>query len=425
MNPTDDEGPPETGRDSASGRILVVDDDPGVLRTGLRLLRRAGFEVVGAVDGQAALECLDKGSFDAVVTDISMPNLTGIELLRQIRRHDLDLPVVLVTAFPELESAIEAVQHGALSYLTKPYDGDELRNVTAKAVRLHRLALLKREAVDLVADDLRRFGDRMGLETAFERAFDSMWMAYQPLVSGAEERVVAYEGLLRTEEPSLANPLNFIAAAQRLGRLRDVGRKARALVAEQVDSAPAELLFVNLHPSDLLDEELYRRHSPLARRAERVVLEITERESLENVPGCEARVDELHRLGFRVAVDDLGAGYAGLSSFALLEPDVVKFDMSMVRGVDTSPLKQRLLGSMANLFRQMHIMTVAEGVETPEEGASLARLGCDVLQGFLYARPASGFPEVSWPTNGSPEPEEPVYVAEPLSLNGTPAREAK
>jgi EAL domain-containing protein (putative c-di-GMP-specific phosphodiesterase class I) len=86
-------------------------------------------------------------------------------------------------------------------------------------------------------------------------------------------------------------------------------------------------------------------------------------------------------------VDDLGAGYAGLTSFAALEPDVVKLDMALVRGVDREPIKHRLVGSMTRLCRDLGILVVAEGVETSAEKEALQELGCDLLQGYLFGRP--------------------------------------
>jgi EAL domain-containing protein (putative c-di-GMP-specific phosphodiesterase class I) len=101
-------------------------------------------------------------------------------------------------------------------------------------------------------------------------------------------------------------------------------------------------------------------------------------------------------MGYRLAVDDLGAGYAGLTSFALLRPDVVKLDMSLVRGVDANPIKQTLVGTMAGLASEMGMRVVVEGVETIAERDTLIELGCDLFQGYLFARPTAEFPPISW-----------------------------
>ena len=121
--------------------------------------------------------------------------------------------------------------------------------------------------------------------------------------------------------------------------------------------------------------------------ASRVVLEVTEREALDGIPDLRERVRSLRSLGYRLAVDDLGAGYAGLSSFAVLEPDIVKIDMSLVRAVDREPLKSRLIDSIVTLCRDLGPLVVAEGIETSAERSVLVELGCDLLQGYLIGRP--------------------------------------
>jgi EAL domain-containing protein (putative c-di-GMP-specific phosphodiesterase class I) len=87
-------------------------------------------------------------------------------------------------------------------------------------------------------------------------------------------------------------------------------------------------------------------------------------------------------------VDDLGAGYAALSSFASLEPDMGKLDMSLLRGVDSHPTRRKLVGAMAELCRNLGILVVAEGIEIEAERDVVVELGCDLLQGFLLGRPA-------------------------------------
>jgi len=126
-----------------------------------------------------------------------------------------------------------------------------------------------------------------------------------------------------------------------------------------------------------------------------VVLEVTERASLEGVD-VRSQLATLRRLGFRVALDDLGAGYAGLSSFAQLLPEVVKFDMSLVSGIDRDPTKQRLVHTMKGLCDELGIQVVAEGVETAAERDVLVGLGCDLLQGYSFAKPGAPFPIVNW-----------------------------
>jgi EAL domain-containing protein (putative c-di-GMP-specific phosphodiesterase class I)/CheY-like chemotaxis protein len=372
-------------------RVLLVDDEKAIARGLGRLLTLAGYAVTAVHDGVEALEAVGAGPFDVIVSDIRMPNMDGLSLLRSIRGRDLDVPVVFLTGSPTLETAIEALERGAFRYLMKPVDSGELVRVIARAYQLHRLALVRREAASQAGGGL--IGDLAGLDARFASGVEKMWIAMQPVVSWSARGVYAYESLLRTDEPTLRNPIDFIDAAERLDRTAELGRIIRERIAQQIPAAPADSkVFVNLHPADLVDEELSSMDGALAPFASRVVLEVTERAALDRVKGLADAVVRLRALGYRLALDDLGAGYAGLSSFALLEPEVVKVDMSLVRGIHESPVKQKLFRSFAKLCGEFGTEIIAEGVEVAEERDCLNSLGGDLYQGYLFARPARGFP---------------------------------
>jgi EAL domain-containing protein (putative c-di-GMP-specific phosphodiesterase class I) len=377
----------------APSRVLLVDDDPEVRRAIARTLERAGFTVLTAEDGQRAAALLSEESFDVVLTDVAMPKMGGIELLRVARERDLEIPILLMTGAPDVNSAIEAVRHGACEYIIKPFESARLLSLVRRAVDLSRLAKAKREAMRELGSTRPEAGDRAGLEVTLARAIETLWMAYQPIVDYPRRKIFGYEALLRSSEAALPNPGAVIEAALRLGRLEDVGRAARAAAALPMTDAPSDvLLFVNLHARDLEDPALTDPASPLARMAPRVVLEITERASLDSVREAKTRVGALRQLGFRIAIDDLGAGYAGLTSFAMLEPEFVKLDLSLVRDVHASAVKRKLVGSMTALCRDMGIAVIAEGIETTHERDCLLGLGCELLQGYLIARPGPAFP---------------------------------
>ncbi len=379
------------------GRVLLVDDDAQVLAATSRHLKRAGFEVDACADGASALSAIRSGGFDVVVSDISMPGMSGIELLRGIREQDRDLPVVLITGAPAIDSAADAVELGAFRYVMKPFEPDDLVKTVVRASQLYRLGKAKRMAMSVLGSTAGEGSDRAGLGASFRRALDSLWMAFQPIIDATDRSVLGYEALLRSEEPSLPHPGAVLDAAERLGALDTLGRAVRHRSAEaMLQGDPTWLLFLNLHPSDLLDESLLDSATTLSKIADRVVLEITERASLDKIPDVRARVVALRELGFRVAVDDLGAGYAGLTSFVHLEPDFVKLDMSLVHDVDQSAVKRKLVASMTNLCKEMGLQVVAEGVETAAERDVLVDLGCDLLQGYRFARPSRPFAQPAW-----------------------------
>ncbi|HEY2900875.1 MAG TPA: EAL domain-containing protein [Polyangia bacterium] len=371
--------------------VLLVDDEPAVARAMGRLLAKAGNTVTTAADGKQAIGLVEHTAFDVVVSDVEMPGMSGLHMLRAIRERDQDVPVVFMTGRPALESVVKAMEGGAFRYLTKPVDGAELVNLVERAAQMHRLAIVSRNAANKIAD--KPLADRAGLEPRFNAALDQMWMAMQPIVSWNERAVFAYEALLRTDEPTLRSPVDFIDVAERLARTDELGRRVRRRIADQMADVPANVkVFVNLHPMDLLDPELCATYGALTPFASRIVLEITERAALDEISGVADKVASLRQLGFRIALDDLGAGYAGLSSFALLEPEIVKVDMFLVRGIHRSATKQRIFHSFATLCRDLATTIVAEGVEVTEERDCLTELGGDLYQGYLFCRPGRGFP---------------------------------
>ncbi len=384
----------------SKGAVLLVDDEPTVLRANQRLLRWSGYEVEIAGTAQAASALLDadEDRFDVLVSDICMPGVDGMDLLRHLRAQNRDLPVVLLTGEPQLDTAIEAVELGAVQYLTKPVEAETLRRVVDRAVQLHRNGPIRRAVRPhdaRIASPTDTSDETDELTTDFDSALERMWIAFQPVVSTSTQRLYGYEALLRSEEPRLPNVRLVIEAAEQLARIHDLGRAVRARVA--LPQAPADMvLFVNLHPLDLLDERLLAGEDALSPLARRVILEVTERASLDTIPGLRDRVQRLRRQGYRIAIDDLGAGYAGLSSFAELEPDVAKLDMSIVRDCHREMTKQRLIRSMTHLCNEMGVMVVAEGVESAEERDAVVDLGCHLVQGYHFGRPVLPFSQPTW-----------------------------
>lgn len=358
--------------------VLLIEDDDVFREACLQVLTRAGFAVEAIADPRLAAERVKTRRFGAVVSDIRMPNEDGISVLREVRQLDPDMPFVLMTGAPTMETAVSAVEYGALRYLQKPFDIDVL-------VAVVREALQRRPAPPV--DDVRR-------AARFQAALDSLWMAYQPIVRWSSRTAWAYEALLRCSSPEVANPMEFIELAEQLGRVHELGRAVRAAVARELQARQGPVCFVNLHPSDLEDPELYDPRAPLSRFASQVVLEVTERANLAHWDDLPMHVRRLRALGYRVAIDDLGAGYAGLTTFARVEPEFVKLDGSLIRNMDTSQTQRRIVKSVVAMAREMGIEVVAEAIETLAERRVLTGMGLDLMQGYFFARPSRPFVEV-------------------------------
>lgn len=364
---------------TVSHRVLVVDDDEHFLKVCLTVLRRAGFEVDGVGDPLEALTRLGLGRYDAVVSDLCMPALSGVSFLQAVRRVDAVVPLVLMSGSPTVESAISAIDLGVRKYLTKPFDIDVLINGIT-------------EAVQGTAQ-----GAQAVMRERFERGLAGIAMAFQPIVQFNERRAFAYEALLRTSAADIKGPGELLGMAEDLGRVHDLGRAVRANVARVLNEQdPGADIFVNLHPADLADEELYAPGAPLTAHARRVVLEITERASVSNEEKLSEQIRSLRELGYRVAVDDLGAGYSGLTTLARVQPEFVKLDGSLVRNINNSSVHRLVVTAVSDLARELGLQVVAECIETQQELDTLRALGIELLQGYLFAKPAPPFTRVDF-----------------------------
>ncbi len=369
--------------------LLAIDDDPILLSVYRRALSAAGYQVDTATNAEEAQNKFKQRNYSAILSDIAMPGMDGIGLLRAVRKYDQDVPVILVTGLPSIKTAMAAVNEGAFRYLLKPLEVSVLEESVHHAVRSHQRAELRRQALANLGLTEPQPGDREALQVRFERGLAGLWVAFQPIVDAKTHGLFAYEGLLRTAEPSLPSPGAFLNAAEQLGHLSTLGRAVRSTAAAQLAQVHGACsLFVNLHPADLADDRILDAAAPLSQVASRVVLEITERSMLESVPQAVERIRSLRSMGFRLAIDDLGSGYSGLNSFVQLEPEIVKLDMSLVRGIEDSLVKRKLVKSLTDVCQDLGIRVVAEGIETEGESQALTGLGCDLLQGYLFGRPA-------------------------------------
>src|SRR5690606_28742450 len=268
-----------------------------------------------------------------------------------------------------LKSAVRVMECSGFRYLTKSASNEAILDAVRAACATRRIDLLRRRAFELCqASGWDEHGDDK-MARSLSRAMKSLYMAFQPIVSADTGALYGYEALLRSRGPELTHPALILDAAESLGRVRDLGRVTRRVVANAFGRAPENaVVFVNLHPIELTDEELFDPASPLASYAKHVVLEITERTSLDAIPELSTRLGRLRELGYRIAVDDLGSGYAGLSSFSEIKPDVAKLDMSLIRGIDTCRRRQSIVRSMLQVCREeLSTRVVCEGVETVAE----------------------------------------------------------
>jgi two-component system response regulator HydG len=153
---------------ASTATLLVADDDPGLRESLERTLTREGYKVMLASDGRAALERLQAGGVDLVLTDLKMPGLTGLEVLRAAKAIAPDVDVILLTAFGTVEEAVQAMKDGAYDFLTKPFRREQLLKLIDKALERRDL-ITKNRALQQRLDDLLRQGAIVGTSPAFRR----------------------------------------------------------------------------------------------------------------------------------------------------------------------------------------------------------------------------------------------------------------
>ena len=193
-------------------QVLIVDDEPNLRKILAAQLSRDGYEVMLAEDGEQGLTMLRENHIDLIVTDLKMPKVDGMELLRQALRESPDLPIVMITAHGTVDTAVEALKLGAFDYLTKPFDKDEVRQVVAKALKTRALA--QEEATTSVPFAPPESGARFGiigasagltdLYAVLERVADSPTTVLITGESGTGKELVAralHEHSTRKDKP--------------------------------------------------------------------------------------------------------------------------------------------------------------------------------------------------------------------------------
>ena len=385
-----------TTKVEAKPAVLVVDDDVRSLAAITRLLTRAGYDTEFSESAVEAQKFIAERQFDLVLTDIRMPGMDGLAFLREIRKTDPELPVILLTGHPGLETALSAVELGALHYFLKPPDTDELLDKVAVGVKLQRMARLARVALDMSDTGFAELDQPEAVAENLDSAMQQIWVAYQPVVHASSlQTVFGYEALLRCHDPVLRTPLKLLLAAKRLGRTGDLSATIQAEVARFLNAHSDRVdVFLNILLEDLFGDRLLDRRGPFSEFFGGLILEISEREAVDKATGIRERVQALRERGYRIAIDDVGTGVAALPVLIALQPDIIKLDISLSRDVDASPKKQDLAAEMVRVCHELGVIVVAEGVETKGECNVLVELGCDLVQGFWIARPAPAFPKL-------------------------------
>lgn len=215
---------------------------------------------------------------------------------------------------------------------------------------------------------------------------------FQPIVSLPDKRNVGFEVLGRSKLYGMQNPRDMFLAASQLNLEAELSTMMRVAGLEKAAGLPnAPTLFVNTHPVEIVTCGLIDSLRDLRAKYPRqsVVLEVHEA-AATSIDVMRKLRENLNELNMKLAYDDFGEGQSRLVELVKVSPDIVKFDMSLVRDIDHAPARQQMmLSSLVRLVREVGIIPLAEGIENEGEHNTIAELGFEMAQGYYYGKPAS------------------------------------
>ncbi|WP_355582941.1 EAL domain-containing protein [Xanthomonas cannabis] len=226
-------------------------------------------------------------------------------------------------------------------------------------------------------------------------------MAFQPIVDVATRSLYAGEALVRGVNGESAG--SILAAVDARNRYAfDQGCRIKAIECAAQIALPT-LLSINFMPNAVYNPEHCLRATLSATEQygwplDAIIFEVSEQEHLTDPAHLLDILRTYQARGLKTAIDDFGAGYAGLGLLADFQPDLLKLDIALIRGVDTNRSRQAIVLHVTRMCEELGITVIAEGIEQPDESRALRDMGIHLQQGYLFARPQIGaLPQVHWP----------------------------
>ena len=220
-------------------------------------------------------------------------------------------------------------------------------------------------------------------------------VVFQPIVDLRTRKQLAVEALTRCRLPQYSSPVTLFQQASLAGSCGRLGRAIRDVTFDRCAGIP---VFVNVHPDELSARWLVRPDDPICFHDARVYIEVTESAAFEYFDLVAGALREVTaRTGAFTVIDDFGAGYSNLKRISDLEPDIVKLDRLLIRGLPDSRRQRVLVRGVIELCVDIGAEVVAEGIETEDELRAVIDVGAQYGQGYLLAKPGYPIPEIRWP----------------------------
>jgi EAL domain-containing protein (putative c-di-GMP-specific phosphodiesterase class I)/DNA-binding NarL/FixJ family response regulator len=380
-------------------RIMIAEDDPGVCAALAELIEtEPSFELVGtAGDATAAIALAADEQPDVALVDVRMPGGGGVTAARGIARRSPDTKLIALSGQAERATVLQMLEAGVVGYLLKGGSVDELLEAIRRAPE-GRASL----SIEVTGDIIDELSGRLNVQTrrrkkheTFERRIrkalenpSALEMVFQPIVGLRDGETVGVEALARFAGPPLRSPSLWFAEAATVGLREDLELLAVGKAIEALRELPRDLhLTVNVSPVTLARS----RFSKLVAGADssRLIVEVTEHAPINRYSTLAQALTRLRACGIRLAIDDAGAGYSSLRHILELRPDLIKLDISLIRGISSDRSKQALAAGLISFAAKSGSTIIAEGIEQPAEQRTLVELGVTHGQGFLLGRPTA------------------------------------
>jgi len=380
-------------------RILLVDDEPHVLTALKRILSRK-YDVSLASSAQEAITIVNNSDpFCAVVCDIRMPGMNGIELLRYFKNNIPDMVRMVLSGSGEFENAVDAVNDGEIfRFHIKPTSTDVLLASIDSAVNRYKH--------NIEANSCLRYD---AAKKTFEAAIknNEFELYYQPQFDSRSENYISAEALIRWRHPShgLLCPSAFLPDIETFGGLKELTNwviDSACLTLKELRSKcnPNISIAINITPIDLSDEDFPNRVSALIKKhnipAKLIEFEVLEDMDFKDESISFINLNKLAELGIRLSLDDFGTGYSAFGRLSKLPIKKLKIDKVFISDIEQSTQTRTIIKSIIELAKALKIDVIAEGVETHTQAKSLQEIGCYEAQGFYYAKPMPKDKFIHW-----------------------------
>jgi EAL domain-containing protein (putative c-di-GMP-specific phosphodiesterase class I)/AmiR/NasT family two-component response regulator len=379
--------------------VLIADDEPAIREALADLLAsEETLELVAvATDTDEAIEAARETMPDVALLDVKMPGGGGPRAAREILTAAPHTRIVALSAHEDRSSVLEMLRAGVVGYVVKGAAAEEILETVRRSVlgqaslSAHVTGYVVQELAGQLERQERESSLRRGEVDRIRSVLDQptrLRIAFQPVVDLRDGRLAGVEALARFETESERPPDVWFAEAAAVGLELELELTAIRTALADADRIPdGAYLSLNMSPGTALSPQLGELVG--AYGAAPVVVEVSEHARVDHDPERGRFLRDLRSRGVRLAIDDAGAGFASLRHILKLEPDLIKLDMSLTRGIDADRAKRALAAGLISFAAEIDAGVIAEGIESEGELEALRGLGVVYGQGYFLARPGA------------------------------------